>query len=263
MASDDPLSDPAAAAEYQQQHPDQFAESRWARPDPNTPAPSRTRTPTQAEMERPAPPQPERGKTVGSPSGQGQGWSADELDKIKASNVQPAPPMGSGGDGAYSHGVQSRMSSTIDNGGNVGALRSRMPYDNDQMRQWMPVIAVICIAVGFACAFAIFNSMQKNSNSATTVQTPAPSSNSTEKQGGTESNTSDSGDDSAKDDSEKSSPPVKRASSPSRDEQPKPKVRSKPKPRVAKPAVSRPAPKPKPKGGDSREQRFDALRNLQ
>lgn len=257
MAADDPLSDPAAAAEYQQQHPDQFAESRWARPDPDTPAPSRTRTPTQAEMERPAPPQPDRGKTAGAPSGQNQGWSADELDKIKASNVQPAPPVAAAG----------RMSSTIEgapsySGGNVGTLRSRMPYDNDQFRQWMPVIAVICIAVGFACAFAIFNSM-KNSNSTTTVQTtPAPGSNTTEKSGGTASDTSGSDDDSDKDDAKSStSSPVKRAGSSDRDDQPRPKVRRQPKPRVTRPAVARPAPKPKPKGGGN--DRWDALRNFQ
>lgn len=264
MAADDPLNDPAKAKEFQQLQEQNYQEdSRWARPDPSVPSQTGVRGSTQAQISGPTP-AADRQKTAGAPSGQTQqgssgqtqqGWSPEELDKIKSSSVQPAPPVAADrGDSAYLPGAQqSRMSSTIEGapaypGGNVGALRSRMPYDNDQMRQWMPVIAVICIAVGFACAFAIFNSMQKKSNSATTVQTtPAPSTTETS---GTASNTSDSDDNSDKEDSSnKSSTPVKRTSS-SQDDQPKP-TRRVSRPAKSTPKKARPvAPKPKPKKVD-------------
>lgn len=270
MASDDPLNDPAKAAEFHEQQEQNYqADSRWARPDP--PGSSGR---TQTEIERPS---TGAGFSMGnSPSGQtatpvnSQGWSSAELDRIGASHDQPAPRNVSGGTDS-APGIQSRLNSTIEgasaySGGNVGALRSRMPYDNDQFRQWMPVIAVICIAVGFACAFAIFNSMKK-SDSPTNLQAvpspapaPAPEPDTTESSD-TASSTSKSDEVTNK---SSTSLPAKRAGS-SQDDQPKRKVRSAPKkPRPSKPPVeSRPAPKPKPKSsGGGEKGRWDELRNI-
>lgn len=274
MASDDPLNDPTKAAEFHEQQEQNYqADSRWARPDP--PGGSGR---TQTEMELPSG-RAEGGSTGGSYSGQTaspantQGWSSAELDRIGATNGHPAQPeVARTGD--HSSGSQSRLSSTLDgasaySGGNVGALRSRTPYDNDQFRQWMPVIAVICIAVGFACAFAIFNSM-KTSDSPANVQTgpvPGPASvpgPDTTESSANASSINKSGDVSDDVPSKSStSVPAKRASS-SQEDQHKRRVKSAPKkPRPSKPPVAHPAPKPKPKSsGGGEKGRWDELRNI-